>query len=117
MPALEKRIRKEAAVAKRDSSLLAGFKALRLNMGTSDTEQSTLLDAGTWRGSRRDGAPLLERARLVGTISGVLDVVLALAELECVGEASEMTACVVDASFLGVAHPVLDLGVVSPGAV
>ena len=64
--------------------------------------------------SRRDGARLLERARLAGTISGVLDVVLALAELDCVDEASEMTACVVDASFLGVAHPVLDLGVVSP---
>ena len=49
MPALEKRIRKEAAVAKRDSSLLAGFRALRLNQGTDDTEQSTLLDAGTWK--------------------------------------------------------------------
>ena len=42
--------------------------------------------------------------------SGVLDVVLALAGLDGVDEASEMTACVVDASFLGVAHPVLDLG-------
>ena len=47
---------------------------------------------------------------LVGTMSGVLDVVLALAGLDGVDEASEMTACVVDASFLGAAHPVLDLG-------
>ena len=49
MPALEKRIRKEADKAKRDDSLLAGFKALRLNLGTDDTAQATLLDAGTWR--------------------------------------------------------------------
>ena len=49
MPALESRIRKEAEDARRDPSMLAAFKALRLNMGTSDTMQSTLLDAGTWR--------------------------------------------------------------------
>ena len=48
MPALEARIRREAADAKRDESLIAAFKALRLNMGTDDTVQSTLLDAGTW---------------------------------------------------------------------
>ena len=48
MPALERRIRKEAADAKRDPSLLAAFKALRLNLGIDDTIQSTLLDAGTW---------------------------------------------------------------------
>ena len=49
MPALVKRIRKEAGDAKRDPSLLASFRALRLNLGTDDTAQSTLLDAGTWR--------------------------------------------------------------------
>ena len=49
MPSLEKRIRKEATDAKRDASMLASFKALRLNMGTNDTLQSTLLDAGTWK--------------------------------------------------------------------
>ena len=49
MPALEKRIRKEAQDAKRDPSMLAPFKALRLNMGTDDTTQATLLDAGTWK--------------------------------------------------------------------
>ena len=49
MPALEKRIRKEAEDARRDASMLAQFRALRLNMGVSDTTQSTLLDAGTWK--------------------------------------------------------------------
>ena len=48
MPALEKRIRREARDAKRDPSMLAAFQALRLNLGLSDTLQSTLLDAGTW---------------------------------------------------------------------
>ena len=48
MPALDKRIRQEAEDAKRDPSLLAAFKALRLNLGIDDTLQSTLLDAGTW---------------------------------------------------------------------
>ena len=48
MPALEKRIRREAADAKADPSLLAAFRTLRLNTGTDDTVQSTLLDAGTW---------------------------------------------------------------------
>ena len=49
MPSLEKRIRKEATNAKRDASLLAAFRALRLNQGTDDTVQATLLDAGTWK--------------------------------------------------------------------
>ena len=48
MPDLEAAIRREAKAAKRDPSLLAAFKALRLNMGVADTEQATLLDAGTW---------------------------------------------------------------------
>ena len=54
MPALERRIRKEAADAKRDPSLLAGFQALRLNTGTSDVLQSTLLDAGVWQAAEGD---------------------------------------------------------------
>lgn len=48
MPDLEAAIRREAKAAKRDPSLLASFKALRLNMGVADTEQATLLEAGTW---------------------------------------------------------------------
>ena len=62
MPALEKRIRKEAADAKRDPSMLAAFQALRLNLGTDDTVQSTLLDASTWRritgDASREGRPV-----------------------------------------------------------
>ena len=54
MPALEKRIRQEAADARRDPSLLAGFRALRLNLGIDDTLQSTLLDAGTWAAAEGD---------------------------------------------------------------
>ena len=50
MPALEKRIRQEAEDARRDPSMLAGFRALRLNLGIADTLQATLLDAGVWQG-------------------------------------------------------------------
>ena len=43
MPALSRNASaSEADKAKRDDSLLAGFKALRLNLGTDDTAQSTL---------------------------------------------------------------------------
>ena len=48
MPDLERAIRSEAADAKKDASVLASFRALRLNQGTSDTAQSTLLDVATW---------------------------------------------------------------------
>ena len=58
LPSLEKRIRKEADEARRDASKLAEFQALRLNQGTPDTLQATLLDASTWR---RIEAPENER--------------------------------------------------------
>ena len=48
MPELEKRIRKEAEDAKRDESMLASFRALRLNLGLADIAQATLLDATVW---------------------------------------------------------------------
>ena len=48
LPSLLAEIRDEAKLAKKDPSMLASFKALRLNMGVSDTEQATLLDAATW---------------------------------------------------------------------
>ena len=48
MPDLLAAIRNEAREAKTDPSMLANFQALRLNLGTSDVLQSTLLDAGTW---------------------------------------------------------------------
>ena len=48
MPDLEAAIRKEADEARRDPSLLATFEALRLNLGTADTEVSVLLAAGLW---------------------------------------------------------------------
>lgn len=54
MPELEKRIRKEARDAKRDESLLASFRALRLNMGTADIAQATLLDASVWQAAEGD---------------------------------------------------------------
>ena len=49
MPDLERAIRRESKLAKQDESVMASFRALRLNQGVSDTAQSTLLDASTWR--------------------------------------------------------------------
>ena len=50
MPDLEATIRREAGHAKTDPALFPGFRALRLNGGTSDTEEAMLIDAGTWEG-------------------------------------------------------------------
>ena len=62
LPSLLVELRDEAADAKSDPSLLAGFKALRLNMGVSDTLQATLLDADTWErieaDAPREGRPV-----------------------------------------------------------
>ena len=49
MPDLERAIRRESKLAKQDESVMASFRALRLNQGIADTAQSTLLDASTWR--------------------------------------------------------------------
>ena len=49
MPDLLSAIRNEANQAKADPALLAGFEALRLNLGTDDVAVSTLLSAGLWQ--------------------------------------------------------------------
>ena len=49
MPDLEAAIRSEASSAKVDPGLAAQFAALRLNLGTADTERPLLLEAGLWR--------------------------------------------------------------------
>ena len=49
MPDLEAAIRSEAVSSKVDPGLGAQFAALRLNLGTSDTERPLLLEAGLWR--------------------------------------------------------------------
>ena len=56
MPDLERAIRKEAQEARSDPAVLASFRALRLNLGTADTEQAYLLDASTWERIEGDAA-------------------------------------------------------------
>ena len=48
LPSLATTIKEESLHAKADPAMLAGFRALRLNLGTSDVEQSMLLDADLW---------------------------------------------------------------------
>ena len=47
-PDLEAKIRAEAKKAKRDPAALASFKALRLNLGTSDIIEAALIEAEEW---------------------------------------------------------------------
>ncbi len=49
LPSLAAEIREEAEAARSDPAMLAAFRALRLNLGTADSEQQVLLDAGTWQ--------------------------------------------------------------------
>lgn len=48
LPDLDEAIREESELAKTDPEALASFKALRLNLGVSDTVRSVLLDADSW---------------------------------------------------------------------
>ena len=57
LPSLAAKIREEAQSARQDPALLAAFRALRLNLGTSDAEVSTLLDAGLWGRIEGEAAP------------------------------------------------------------
>ena len=57
LPSLLAKIREEGAEARQDESLLAAYKALRLNMGTSDSVDATLLEAETWARIEGDAPP------------------------------------------------------------
>ena len=57
-PDLLATIKREAAKAKLEPSLASMFSALRLNLGTPETLQTPLLDAGVWEASEGDVAPL-----------------------------------------------------------
>ena len=56
-PALRKALASESARALADPSNAAGFRALRLNAGTSDVDGSTLVDADTWERAEADELP------------------------------------------------------------
>ena len=57
LPSLAAEIRDEAKAARADPSMLAAFRALRLNMGTSDVLRSLLLDSGTWERIEGEAEP------------------------------------------------------------
>ena len=56
-PEMRRAIKIEADEAKRDGSLLHGFRALRLNGGVLDHEVAMLLEAGTWESVEIDLSP------------------------------------------------------------
>ena len=54
MPDLEEKIRNEAKKAKANPELLASFRALRLNLGVSDTLSNDLISAEAWKAAEGD---------------------------------------------------------------
>ena len=56
-PALRTALERESARALADPSNAAGFRALRLNAGTSDVDANTLIDVDTWERSEADELP------------------------------------------------------------
>lgn len=55
-PDLEDAIRREAAKARRDATLLPSFEALRLNLGVGDVIENLVIEAATWKGVEGDAA-------------------------------------------------------------
>ena len=54
LPSLEDTLRREWAEAQCDDGSMAAFRSLRLNMGTRDTAESLLVDAGVWEAATAD---------------------------------------------------------------
>ena len=54
MPSLLSEIAAEARRAKKNPALLSGFRALRLNMGTSPVNRAHVIDGDTWASATRD---------------------------------------------------------------
>lgn len=54
MPSLQALLESEYEESLQDPALMAAFKALRLNMGVSDTSEQMLLDAGIWESIEDD---------------------------------------------------------------
>ena len=67
LPELRKVVTTEARKAKKDGALLASFRALRLNLGTEDTDaRDMLLDAEDWRLCIAREVPEREGAYVLG---------------------------------------------------
>ena len=67
-PELRKTLRKEAALAKEDPSILQSFLSLRLNLGVADVQVSSLIEAEAWR--RLEGEALPEGPAVWGSTWG-----------------------------------------------
>ena len=77
LPSLAAELREEAHLARSDPSMLAAFRALRLNGGTSDVLVSALLDAETWE--RIEGEAAIEGRPVWGLDLGTTAAMSAVA--------------------------------------
>ena len=70
MPSLLKAIRSDASRARLDASLLPSYRALRLNMGESDSERAMLLEVGSWERCECSELPPAEGPLVLGVDMG-----------------------------------------------
>ena len=66
MPDLEQTIRREAGKARANEEGLVAFRALRLNLGTSEVQRSELLTAAQWRRCEAEELPDREGVQVWG---------------------------------------------------
>ena len=62
LPSLRAQLATEAEAARDNPELLASWNALRLNLGTADTDERVILERGAWRTGReaeREGLPVI----------------------------------------------------------
>ena len=81
-PHLETVIRSESKIAKIDDSAMQAFKALRLNLGVSDTGRAVVLDASTWRSLETDNLPSAQGKSIWGVDLGSGAAMSAVASFE-----------------------------------
>ena len=87
-------LRTEARIAKRDSSELASFRALRLNQGTSDIDEAYLIDPDTWKGAEVSELPEAKGSYSLGLdLGGVAAFSAAAAYWPATGRLEGFQAC------------------------
>ena len=94
MPELREAIRAESEAARKNPALLAAFRALRLNLGTPDSEsREMLLDVEQWRATCAVPAPRRGAYVLGLDVGGALALSAAVAVWPASGRLEAMAQC------------------------
>lgn len=92
MPTLESAIKADCERAKGDDTELQSFKALRLNLGVSDTIKSVVLEANTWRQCETANLPAWQGESVWGVDLGSGSAMSAIANYDPVSYRLEVVA-------------------------